>query len=122
MAERKYYYEKYDDEFKSTNCPQDDKDGKITGKFVLNVIAYFDENPEERIRLGWIKHITHDPDDPEEGIEYNRQTQFVVKSVRQVDDYTLEDVYHVLDKSEEQLALEEMLAVASWGSEGITFF
>lgn len=120
MAERNYFYERYTADFTAEHCPMDDKDGKITGKFILNLPAWFDENPGERIRLGWVKHITKDT----EKIEYDRQTQFLVKSVRQVDEYTMEDVYNVLTKSEEQLAFEEMLAVASWGNgnESIVFF
>lgn len=117
MADRKYFYERYKEDYTSESCPQDDKDGKITGKFVLNVPAYFDENPEERKRLGWIKHITHDTKE----IDYNHQTQFLVKSVRQIDEFTVEDVYNILTKSEEQLAFEEMLAVASWSEGSIVF-
>ena len=104
-----HYYEKLNENLELIRCPYDDKDRSVTGKYVLNVPAYFDENPNERIRLGWVKHITHDP---ETEVEYNRQTQFLTKTTRQVDDYTVEDVYHVLDKSEEQLAFEDMLSVA----------
>ena len=119
MAERNYYYERYREDYTAERCPQDDKDGKISGHIIINLPAWFDENPEERIRLGWIKHITHDTKE----IDYNRQTQFLVKSVRQIDEFTVEDVYNVLTKSEEQLAFEEMLAVASWGNDGgIVFF
>lgn len=110
MPERKYYYEKLDENLELVRCPQDDKDGTVTGKIILNVPAWFDENPEERKRLGWVKHITHDP---ETEVEYNKQTQFLVKSTVPVDEYTVEDTYHVLDKSEEQLAFEEMLSVAT---------
>ena len=118
MAEQ-YRYEKYEDgEIKS--CPQDDKDGAITGRIVLNVPKWFDENPEERIKRGWIKHIVHDTN---EIIGYNRQTHFAVKNTRRIDDYTVEDVFHVLEKSEDQLAFEEMLSVASWGNDsGFVFF
>lgn len=96
---------------------QNDPDGKITGHIVMNVKAWFDENPEERIRLGWTKHILHQSKE----VEYNKQTQFLAKSVRQVDEYTIEDEFFVLDKSEEQLAFEEMLTVANGGEFGITF-
>lgn len=117
MAEE-YRYEKYEDgEIKS--CPMDDKDGSVTGRFILNLPRWFDENPQARKRLGWIKHIIHDPT---EIIGFNRQTHFVVRSTRQIDEYTVEDVLHVLEKSEEQLAFEEMLSVASWGDDGFTFF
>lgn len=95
-----------------------DPDGKLTGHVVMNVKAWFDENPEERKRLGWIKHITGDASK----VEFNKQTQFLSKSTRQIDPYTIEDQFYVLDKSEEQLAFEEMLAVANGGEFGITFF
>lgn len=109
---RNWGYEKLDENMELQYCPMDDKDGSVTGHIVLNVPAWFDENPEERIRLGWIKHIYHDEDE----IEYNRQTQFLVISTKQVDEYTIEDVYHVLDKSEDQLLFEEMLSVATWST------
>lgn len=112
-----HYYEKLDEKMDLIRCPQDDKDGSIVQKMVngvplvvLNVPIYFDEHPEERKRLGWVKHITHDP---ETEVEYNKQTQFLVKSTVPVDEYTVEDTYHVLDKSEEQLAFEDMLSVAT---------
>lgn len=117
-----YRYEKWDPEkLEMKYCPTDDKDGSVTGKFILNVPKYFDENPEERIRLGWIKHITHDNSD----VEYNKQTQFIVWTTKQIDPYTIEDEPHILDKSEDQLAFEEMLSVAQWGTVsvgGLTFF
>ena len=101
MAERNYYYEKYDENYEKKTCPIDDKDGKITGKIILNVIAYFDENPEERKRLGWIKHIEVNTKD----IEYNRQTQFLVKGIRQIDEYTVIDEYRVLDTRDRKSTL-----------------
>ena len=79
-----------------------DTDGSITGHIVMNVHAYFDENPSERIRLGWTKHITHNPKD----VDYNHQTQFLTMQTHQVDDWTIEDAYYILDKSEDQLAFE----------------
>lgn len=124
MAEERYSYEKYNQETGKTEyCPIDDKDGKVTGKFILNVPKWFDENPEERKRLGWIKHIEHDSD---EILDFDPQTEFIVKSTKQVDEYTIEDVLHVMKKSEDQLAFEEMLSVASWGDStsvgGFRFF
>lgn len=118
MAELKWHYEKLDEkgEIKQVTNYTNDADGKITGKYVMNVKAYFDENPEEYKRLGWTKRIKHDAKE----IEYNKQTQFVVKSTRQIDPYTVEDELHVLNKSEEQLAFEEMLTVAQ-GGDGITW-
>lgn len=115
MAEN-YEYEKFDPEAGEVKmCPQDDKDGKETGKCILNLPKWFDENPEERIRLGWIKHIHHSEN---EMLDYDPQTEFIVKSTKQVDAWTVEDVLHVLKKSEDQLAFEEMLSVATWGSSG----
>ncbi len=118
MADLKWHYEKLDEDGKiqTVGSYTNDADAKITGKHVINVKAYFDENPAERIRLGWTKHIEHNPSE----VEYNKQTQFVITSTRQVDPYTVEDELHVLDKSEDQLAFEEMLAVAQDGG-GIIF-
>ena len=121
MAENKqnWQYDKLqeDGKIKTISDFQNDPDGKITGHIVMNVKAWFDENPEERIRRGWTKHILHDTKE----VEYNKQTQFLAKSVRQVDEYTIEDEFFVLDKSEEQLAFEEMLTVANGGEFGISF-
>jgi len=110
MAELKWHYEKLDEEGKIQTVSQyiNDTDGKITGKHVINVKAWFDENPEEWKRLGWTKRIEYDP----KAVEYNKQSQFIIVSQRRVDEYTIEDVVYVLDKSEEQMAFEEMLSVA----------
>jgi len=94
MADRNWSYEKMGEDMDIITCPIDDKDGSVTGKIILNVPAYFDENPQERIRLGWTKHIFHNTDD----IDYNRQTQFLVKTTKQIDDFTIEDEYHILNK------------------------
>lgn len=105
MAAPKWTYEKFDEEKQKIKyLPQNDLNGKITGKIVFGLKAWMDENPEERIRLGWTKHIHKTTKD----IEYNKQTQYLIRSTRQVDDYTVEDVYFVLDKSEEQMRLEEL--------------
>ena len=111
-----YYYEKYENG-EVIHCPMDDKDGSICGHIVIGLPRWFDENPEERIRLGWIKHITHDTDE----IDYNRQTQFLLRSTKTVDEYTVEDEYHVRDKSEEQMVFEEQLEIA-WGESGGMLF
>ena len=119
MAEQKWQYDKLQEDGTIKTIYgdlQNDPDGKLTGHIVMNVKAWFDENPAERIRLGWTKHILHD----EKEIDYNKQTQFLSKCIMQVDEYTIEDQFFVLDKSEEQLAFEEMLAVAQ-GGEGITW-
>lgn len=119
MAEKNWFYEKLDEEYKVKRCPQNDYDGSITGKIVIGVPEWFDENPAERIRLGWTKHITHQ----EKDVDYNRQTQYVVKSTKRIDEYTIEDEFHVMDKSEEMMLMEEICGGSgmfySYG--GITF-
>ena len=104
MAEEKWIYERLDEKGVIRHCPMNDHDGSVTGHIVFGVPAWFDENPEERKRLGWIKHITKDTKD----IEYNHQTQYLVRAVVQVDDYTVRDEYHVMDKSPEMMRLEEI--------------
>ena len=99
-------YVKYDEDLNEQFCPANDCDGSITGHIVMGVRFWFDENPEERKRLGWIKHIHHDP---REVVEYNPQTQNIVTMIKVIDEYTIEDDYRVMDKSEEQMLLEELL-------------
>lgn len=112
-----WYYERMGEDLKIESCPRDDKDGKITGKIVLNVPAYFDENPEERKRLGWVKHITYSPDEINEKWPHT-QSQYLIASTKQVDEWTVEDDYHVMDKSEEQMLFEERLEVATSSNGG----
>lgn len=119
MSEQKWYYEKLDEEGKIKRCPMNDDKGEITGKFIINLPAYFDENPEERIRLGWIKHITHEP--YKELENFNQQSQYLSKTTVQVDEFTVEDVYNILDKSEEQLLLEEIMEGTNAYAGGIVF-
>lgn len=106
-------YEKIDENYETVRCPMNDSKGEITGKVVLNLKAYFDENPEERIALGWIKHLHPDRDE----IEFDEQTQYIVTSIREIDAHTVEDVYHVLDKSEERMLIEELM-----GNDGLGFY
>lgn len=118
MAETyNWYYEKLNEKGKLKQAPTNDYDGKITGHIVFGVARWFDENPEERIRLGWVKHITHKTKD----IEYDRATQYLVKQVKTVDEHTVEDVYHVMNKSEEQMRLEE-LHTYEWDGDGVYFW
>lgn len=108
MAEKhNWHYEKIDEEGKLKHCDQNDYDGKITGRIVFGVPFWFDENPEERIARGWTKHITHNPKDL--NLDYDPVTQYLVKSVDIIDEWTVEDHYHVMDKSEEQMRLSELL-------------
>lgn len=121
----KWTYQRLEDG-KLRHCPLIDHDGSITGKIVVNVPAYFDENPDEARRLGWTKHITHDNKEIREIVgDWNPQTQYLVVSQRQVDEWTVEDVYHVMDKSEEMMLLEELsTGVEAMGVTigGFTFF
>ena len=114
MAE--YYYEKLDENLNTIHCPMDDKDGSISGEVRIGLSRWFDENPEERISRGWIKHIV--PDRP----AYNSQTQYIETSQAQIDQWTVTDVYHVVDKDEDQLLFEERLSIAHGGSGGIVFY
>lgn len=112
----RWSYYKLDENYKVITCPTNDIDGKITGHIVLGLKAWFDENPEERKRLGWIKVIYHDRSE----VEYNRQTQYCVPALRPIDEYTVEEVFNVMDKSEEQMLLEELLSSVEL-DEGIVF-
>ena len=109
----KWSYEKLDENGKIKFCPINDYDGKITGHIVFNVKAWFDENPDERKRLGWVKHIHHETKE----IEYNKRTQYLRKSTKQIDEYTVEDVWHIMDKSEEMMRLEELTRGGFWGDD-----
>jgi len=124
MAEKhNWHYEKIDEEGKLKNCPINDYDGKVTGKIVFGVAFWFDENPEERIARGWTKHITHKVKDL--NLDYDPVTQYLVKSVDIIDEYTVEDHYHVIDKSEEQMRLSELLNNGTYAAydedDGIVF-
>ena len=105
----RHTYEKYDEDYNIRYCPMNDASGEITGHIIIGLPEWFDENPEERKRLGWIKHINYSEEEIKERYEYNPQTQYITKSTRQIDEYTIEDVYFVMDKSEEMMLLEEML-------------
>ena len=114
-------YEKLDEEGKIKSIGANytnDTDGSITGKIVMNVHAYFNENPDYWKAHGWIKHIKYNKPPI---LGYNPQTQFLTISQRQVDEYTIEDVYHAIEKSEEQLLFEEMLNIAD-RSGGIVWY
>ena len=118
--ESTWAYEKLDPETgKIEYQPLNDYDGKITGHIVFGVKQWFDENPDERIRLGWVKHIHH----PTKDIEYNHQTQYLINTTRVIDEWTVEDVWLVMDKSEEMMRLEELTrgvlidddGIVTWG-------
>ena len=93
-----------DGTIKIVGTNRNDFDAKITGKYVFGVKEYFDENPEEARRLGWTKHIMHNTS---KWIAYNKQTQYLVRTTKTIDEYTYEDVYLVLDKTEDMMRQAE---------------
>lgn len=110
-----WQYEKLKDDGKVEviGINKNDFDGKITGKIVFGVKEYFDENPDEAQRLGWTKHVMHNID---KWVQYNKQTQYLVKEVKRIDPFTVEDVYHVFDKTEEMMRRSEEQSTAGiWG-------
>ena len=117
MAEVRWNYEKLDEHGDMKWLPINDDKGEITGKHIIGLKEYFDENPEEARRLGWIKHITHSPNE----VEYNAQTQYLQRYYKQIDDFTIEDEYEVFDKTEEMMLLEEMLEAIGYAGGGIVF-
>lgn len=115
--EERYTYEKLEDG-KIKTLPPHDPNGKILpGRHIMNLKEWMDENPEERKRMGWIKHIHKD----EREIEYNRQTQYLQRYYNKIDDYTIEDVYIVMDKAEEMMLLEEELDSIGYMGGGIVW-
>lgn len=99
-----------------------DSKKEYTGKFVFNVKAYFDEHPDVWMAGGWTKHISYEPKEIKQRWPHNTQTQVLLKGINRVDEHTIEDVYYVLDKSEEMMRLQELLGVVdAWGDSVITF-
>ena len=105
-------YEKLDENYKKKWLPANDFDGKITGKIVFGLKAWMDENPEERKRLGWIKHIHFEEKEIKERWPHNPRSQYLMASTKQIDPWTIQDDFHVVDKSEEMMLFEEQLKLA----------
>lgn len=115
-----YEYRKQDENFKYKHLPTNDPNGEITGKIVFGLKFWMDEHPEERKRLGWIKCISWSKEEKDEKWPYDPTTQYRLPSMKQIDAYTIEDDYHVIDKTEEMMLLEEMLEVVDrFGTESI---
>lgn len=108
-------YEKLDEDLKRKSLPTNDTDGKITGRIVFGLKAWMDENPEERKRLGWIKHVHWEKKELDERWPCNHRNQYRLLSPKYVDEYTIEDDYHIIDKTEELMLLEEMLQTVDGG-------
>ena len=113
---------KEDGKIETVTMNKNDFDGSITGHIVFGVKEWFDEHPEERVRLGWVKHIRHNPE--KYGIEYNKQTQYLEKTVKRLDAYTCEDVYEVKYKTEYMMrrAEESGYIPDGWETNGIVFY
>lgn len=99
-----------------------DSKKEYTGKFVFNVRAYFDENPDLWKANGWTKHITWEQKEIDEKWPHNKQTQLLMKSTRNVDEHTIEDTFYVVDKSEEMMRLQELMSVVHGWDDGIVFY
>lgn len=118
-------YEKLDENGKTITVSNYTIDSKkeYTGQFVFNVKAWFDEHPDEWVARGWTKHIRWTGEEIKEKWPHNRQTQILVKATNRVDEHTIEDVYHVIDKSEEMMRLQETLRVVdAWGDDTIVTY
>lgn len=114
-------YEKLDENGKLLTISNYTIDSKkeYTGRYVFNVKAWFDENPGEAIARGWTKHIRFERKEIEERWPHDPQTQILVKSTRRVDEHTIEDDYHAIDKSEEMMRLQEMAGAVDLFSDGV---
>ncbi len=106
-------YEKLDENGKLITVSTWTIDSKkeYTGRYVMNVKAWFDEHPEERIARGWTKHIRWSPEEVREKWPHNPQTQVLVRALKPIDAHTVEDDYHIIDKSEEMMRMQELLGV-----------
>lgn len=110
-----YRYIKLDEDGQKKYCPINDYDGSIsgTGHCIIGLKMWFDENPEERKRFGWIKHYYYD--DPKELKadlpDYDPAIHYLTCSMEQVDEWTVRDRYHIIEKTDEMLEMEEMLEV-----------
>lgn len=104
-------YEKLDENGRMQYCPANDPTGEVTGHIVMGVKCWFDENPEERKRLGWVKHLYFESSDEfkETYPDFDPALQYAVPTTRNIDEYTIQDEFHFVDKPDEMLELEEML-------------
>lgn len=109
----KYKYERLDENGRKQYCPLNDYDGSITGtgKCIIGLTAWFDENPEERKRLGWIKHYYYEtPAEMRQDYpEYDPALHYAMSYEEMIDEYTTHDRYRIVVKTEEMLEMEEML-------------
>ncbi len=108
-----YRYERIDENNKLQYCPLNDYDGSIsqTGNCIIGLKAWFDENPEERKRLGWVKHWYYETNKEVRDAlpEYDPTQHYLTCTTKMIDEYTAQDEYHIIPKTDEMMELEEML-------------
>ncbi len=108
-----YRYERIDENNKLQYCPLNDYDGSIskTGNCIIGLKMWFDENPEIRKSLGWVKHWYYEnAKEVKEAVpEYDPTQHYLVPSTKMIDEYTAQDEYHIIPKTDEMMELEEML-------------
>lgn len=117
-------YEKLNDDGKTITVGTWTIDSKreYTGQYVVNVKAWFDEHDGYWQEHGWTKHIVWEDKEIKKKWPHNAQTQILIKEVKRVDAHTVEDDYHIVDKSEEMMRLQEMLDVVAWGDGNVISF
>lgn len=108
-----YRYERLDENNMVQHCPINDYDGSITGtgKCIIGLKMWFDENPEKRKALGWIKHYyyTKNSEVLEDLPEYDPTLHYLSLSTEKVDEYTTRDRYRLIEKTDQMYELEEQL-------------
>lgn len=104
-----WHYEKLDEEgkVKRADTYTNDYDGKMTGRYVINVKAWFDEHPDEWVARGWTKHFTWDNKEIKEKWPHEAN-EALIRSTKRIDEHTIEDDYHVVQMSEAMLAASEL--------------
>ena len=107
----RHRYEKLGKDGKHQYCPANDFDGSVTGHIVINVRAWFDENPEEAKRLGWIKHLYYESHEElmKDMPDYDPALHYLISGTKVIDEYTIKDEFHLIEKTEEMMLLEELL-------------
>ena len=106
-------YERLDENGKYQYCPANDPTGEVTGHIVINVKAWFDENPEERKRLGWVKHLYYESNEEflADYPDFDPALQYAVCGTRIIDEWTIADAYDIMDKTDDMKELEAMFEV-----------
>lgn len=84
--------------------PKNDNNGEITGKIIVDLKSYFDENPELWKQLGWFKII-----EPEyEKLDFDKQTERYDIATKRIDEFTFERYPVFRKKTEYELMCEEV--------------